>query len=82
MKKKNCNLLRIVKNKKVLNPEKSFNYVFEWYNDDELLRKEVYKVSVDEYNMPIEDYDTTEMIEHKKDCCMIIEDINIEEVEI
>lgn len=80
--KKQCNFLKIVKNKRTIGLDGKFNYVFEWCYDDTILIKEVYKISLNEYNLPIENYDLNEMIEHKNHCCLIIDDINIIEEEI
>jgi hypothetical protein len=82
MKKKNVNKLKIVKNKKSTDSSGMFNYVFEWFDGDEMILQEVKKIMADIYNMPLENFDLEEIINHKKDCCMVIDALNIEEVEL
>lgn len=82
MKKKNVNKLKIVKNKKSTDSSGMFNYVFEWFDEDEMVLQEVKKIMADIYNMPVENFNLEEIIKHKKDCCLIIDDLNIEEVEL
>lgn len=80
--KKNVNKLKIVKNKKSTDSNGMFNYVFEWFDNDEMILQEVRKIMADIYNTPVENFDIEELINHKKDCCMIIDEINIEEIEL
>jgi hypothetical protein len=80
--KKKVNKLKITKNKKATDSNGQFSYVFDWYNDDEMVLQEVRKLMADIYNIPIENFDIADLIDHKKHCCMDIEAINIEEVEI
>jgi hypothetical protein len=80
--KKDCDTLRIVKNKRVMDRDKSFNYIFEWRNGNTLVIKEIIKVMANEYYLPVEQYDIADMIEHKKHCCLNIDQITVEEVEI
>lgn len=80
--KKKCNKLKIIKNKRSTDFAGMFTYVFEWYDGDQQILQEVFKLTPDIYNMPIEHYNVNEMIEHKKVCCMVIDSINIEEIEL
>lgn len=82
MEKSKVSKLKIVKNKKSTDSSGMFNYVFEWYDEDQMILQEVRKIMADIYNMPVENFDLEELINHKKDCCMIIDDLNIEEVEL
>ena len=79
---KNCNKLTIVKNQRVLNSSNQFKYTFEWKYDDKILIKESICLPADDYNLPIENYNIDELIEHKKHCCLEIEDIIVEEITI
>ena len=82
--KKVATKLTIKKNKRVLDKNNQFNYVFEWYNGNKIVMKEIVKIASDEYNLPIEDYDVNEMIEHKEYCCLTINKSSfvVQEVEL
>jgi len=82
--KKNCNRLKIIKNKINIDSEKMFTYIFEWCDDDKLIIQELYKIQTDFYNNAIENYNINELILHKQYCCLEINlnTIKIEEVEI
>jgi len=43
--KKDCDTLRIVKNKNVIDRQGFFNYVFEWRNGEEIVMKEILKLT-------------------------------------
>lgn len=77
--KKDCDTLRIVKNKNVIDRQGFFNYVFEWRNGEEIVMKEIMKLVANEYNQPVENYDIGDLIEHKKVCCLNIDQIDIQE---
>lgn len=70
--KSNATKLIIKKNKRVLDKNDQFNYVFEWYDNETLVMKELIKLESDEYNMPVESYDVNDLIAHKRDCCLTI----------
>lgn len=82
MNKKKVDKLKITKNKKTTDNNGQFNYVFDWLDGEELVLQEVKKIMADIYNLPIEDFNLEDIIDHKKYCCMDIETLNIEEVEI
>lgn len=70
------NKLVIKKNKRVLDNNNQFNYVFEWYDNQTIVMKEILKISANEYNLPEESYDINELIDHKIDCCLDIDKSN------
>ena len=82
--KKVATKLVIKKNKRVLDKNDQFNYVFEWSNNNQIVMKEVLKIASDEYNLPIEDYDLNDIILHKIDCCLTIDRSSfvVQEVEL
>lgn len=82
MNKKKVDTLKITKNKKSTDANGQFNYVFDWFDGDELVFQEVRKIMADIYNLPVEDFNLEDIIDHKKHCCMNIETLNIQEVEI
>jgi len=82
--KKPCNKLKIIKNKKSIDLNGHFDYMFEWYNNKKLLFEELKKIQADDHNLPIENYDLKEIIEHKQYCCFEIDTKNIiiEQIEL
>ena len=78
------NKLKIIKNKRVMNPDRHFVYKFEWYNANELVYSEMRLIQSDDMNLPEENYNIQEMVEHKNFCCATI-DYNtmiFEEIEV
>jgi hypothetical protein len=71
--KKPATRLVIKKNKRVVDSQNHFTYRFEWYNNDQLLYREIRKLNTDDFMTPIEDYDVDELIDHKIICCLIID---------
>lgn len=82
--KKSVNRLVITKNKRTTDKDNLFTYMFEWKNNDDIIWKELLKISADEMLLPVENYDIEEIIAHKQQCCMNIdrESLVIENVEI
>jgi len=70
--KKDSNKLKILKSDEV--------YKLVWMNGDEIILKEKYLICFDENNNPI-NFDLTDIINHKKYCCLNINDENFEIVE-
>jgi uncharacterized Fe-S cluster-containing protein len=76
--------LIIRKNKRVVDRDNHFTYVFDWYSGDQLVYREPRKMNCDELMMPVELYDLDEVLAHKIECCMNIDlkTFIIEEVEV
>jgi len=76
--------LIIRKNKRVVDRDNHFTYVFEWYSGDEIIYREPRKINSDDAMTPMEIYDIDEIIAHKVECCMNIDPKTfvVEEIEI
>ena len=70
--KKDSNKLKILKSEDV--------YKLIWMNNDEVIFSEKYIISFDSQNNPT-NFNMTKIIEHKKDCCLDINDENFEVIE-
>ena len=70
--KKDSNKLKILKSEDV--------YKLIWMNNDEVIFSEKYIISFDSQNNPT-NFNLTKIIEHKKDCCLDINDENFEVIE-
>lgn len=70
--KKNSNKLKIFKSEDA--------YKLVWLNDDEIILSERYLIYFDGDNNPI-NFNLTEIIDHKKDCCLNIDDSNFQVIE-
>lgn len=70
--KKKSNKLNVLKSEDV--------YKLTWMNDDEIIFSEKYIISFDSEHNPT-NFNLTEIIEHKKHCCLDIDDENFQVVE-
>jgi len=70
--KRKSNKLNILKSEDV--------YKLVWINDDEIIFSEKYIISFDSENNPT-NFNLTEIIEHKKHCCLDIDDENFQVIE-
>lgn len=70
--KKDSNKLKILKSEE--------GYKLVWMNNDEILFSEKYIIFFDSDNNPT-NFNLTEIIEHKKHCCLDIDDKNFQVIE-
>ena len=70
--KRKSNKLNILKSEDV--------YKLVWINDDEIIFSEKYIISFDSENNPT-NFNLTEIIKHKKHCCLDIDDENFQVIE-